>query len=103
MMLKKLWISLILVGLTQAASLSAHAQALFAEEGVFEGITGNLILINDTHLKLSPTVKVYDDKGKVSKLGDLKKGDTIRAVVVKIDNRRLVDRINVFGETKENE
>ena len=103
MMLKKLSISLMLAVLAQATSLSVQAQGLFAEEGVFQGITRDLILINDTHLKLSPTVKVFDDRGKASKLTDLKKGDFVQAIIVKIDKRRLVDTINVLGEPKDNE
>jgi hypothetical protein len=86
----------ILIGLTLFASQLAIAQSLFFTHfGDYHLLPNGEVRINDTQLKLSPTVKVFRENGKPGTLQNIKNGDMVEASVIKIGKRLLVDTLYI--------
>ncbi|MCK4709236.1 MAG: hypothetical protein KAU21_11515, partial [Gammaproteobacteria bacterium] len=81
--LKNILSKLLLVFLFTPLTLSA--QVFYQMYGNVAEITNTTISISDGRITLSPTVKIVLEEEKKGRLEDIKKGDRVRILVLKLD------------------
>lgn len=78
-----------------SASPAAFAQYYLTETGSLHGLSRTTISIGDTDYDVSPTVKVFNKKGRGIRYEQLKLNDTVEVDIIKIGKKLLVDKINL--------
>jgi len=95
MRLNKFSVSIALASVLVLSSGTADALD-YALIGPINSISATTMNVIDTQIKLSPTVKVYDAKGKPMQLDQLKPGTLVRVKTLSLGSGQLVDSIQVL-------
>ncbi len=66
--------------------------------GQIDDIGSNYITITDSRFEILSTVKVFLLDNKSGELADLKIGDFVKLSLLKMDNIKYVDTINILSE-----
>ena len=77
------------------ASPATFAQYYLTETGSIHGLSRTVISISDSDYDVSPTVKVFNKKGREIRYDQLRLNDDVEVDVIKIGKKLLIDKINL--------